>query len=486
MKIGDINLGNVNGEEESRDSDFLNNYYQREQIIRKSLAPSTSIILGRQGSGKTLLSHFIVKNFDSHENFIARKSFGDLTVSTLAPKNIQVAETDYYHLFEWTFLIELSKLILKDNSINNEELNNLKAILKYVTQTFSIHKKAINQILTSGVEITSPFGGLKLNKNVDINNLPIVTEELKTIISTLLKETKNRFIIYIDEIDDHITVNSKAGLNIIKGMVNAVYKLNFFIRDNNPRSKITLLLRNDMFFKLNGTIINKIRESHSINLSWSRTYKWNDSDLAHMIAQKIRNADLEAYKDWSDLKILTNFFTTKVRNTMTGMFILSKTFFRPREVVQFLSIAQQKFPNEEKFTSPAIFHSERPYSNWLKKEIEAEMSSHFDYDEINELFNFLTNFNKRKFDYETLKEFVNANEIELKHFSLEKILRVCFRFGILRQSYKMNRGKGEKRYYIHNFDYGGEFKSEHPNFLKNDFHLHLGLYKSILTSNNVE
>ncbi|MGB1393799.1 MAG: P-loop ATPase, Sll1717 family [Flavobacteriaceae bacterium] len=483
MVIGEINLGDVNGEEESRDSNFMNNYYVREKIIKKSLDPSVCVILGRQGSGKTVLSHYIVKKYGDYQGFIKRVSFGDLTTSTLAPKNIQVAETDYFHLFEWTFLIELSKLILTDRSINDEKSTSLKAMLKYVTQTFSIHKKSINQILTSGVEITSPFGGLKLNKNIDIHNLPIITEELKIIIATLLKNSKNRFILYLDDIDDHITVANKTGISIIKGMVNAVYKLNFFIRDNNPKSKITLLLRNDMFFKLNGTIINKIRESHSVSLNWSRNFKWNNSDLAHMIAQKIRNSNLKEYKKWNDIKILTNFFPTKVRETFTGTFILSRTFFRPREVVQFLTIAQNKFPDEEKFTSPSIFHSERAYSNWLKKEIEAEMYSHFEYEEIFELFNLLTTFNKKMFNYLQLKNFLEDKNIELNYFSIEKALKVFFRFGVLRQSYKMDKGRRKKRYYIHNFDYGGQFKNEHPNFLKNDFHLHFGLYKSILTSN---
>lgn len=488
MKLKDIYLGDINGEEESRDENFIANYYVKEAFLEKALSPKICVILGRQGSGKTILSHYIVQKHQNSEDFTARVSFGSLTTSTLAPIDVKIAETDYFHLFEWTFLVELSKLILNDNSIDNNKLNPLKAVLLYITQNFSIHRKTIDKILSSGLEISSPFvGGIKLNKNLNKANLAVVTEELKILIAPLLKESKNRFLLFIDDIDDHLRI-SNTDIKILNGMVNAVYRLNFFIRDNNSKSKVSLMLRNDMFFKLTNSSINKISESHSLKLSWSRTYEWQKNQLAHMIAQKIRNSNQAEFIEFDDNELLHKMFQfcnpSKGRNKYSiGEFVLSRTFFRPREVIKYLNIVQNKNPDETEFTQKAIISAERPYSYWLKKEIETEMGTHYSYDEVKELINLLVSFNKKFFLFSELKNFMEKNSKSLKHFSLEQALKALFKFGVLYQSYKLEKGKGKKRYFLHSDISSFTDQIEHPNFLRNDFHLHFGLYKSILTTN---
>ncbi len=489
MKLKNYYLGDPNGEEEARDENFIDNYYVNIEFLKQALSPKICVILGRQGSGKTLLSHYIIQKFRNSEDFTTRISFGSLITSSLAPIDVKIAETDYFHLFEWTFLVELSKLILEDNSINNEKIDPLKAILLYITQNFSIHKKTINNILTSGIELSSPLlGGIKFNKTVDKNNLAVVTEELKILIAELLRETDNRFLLFIDDIDDHLTT-SENDIKILNGMVNAVYRLNFFIRDNNKKSKVTLLLRSDMFYKLTSANINKISESHSLKLEWPRTYNWLQNTLSYMIAQKIRNSNKEEFSDNSDLIILLVMFDKEVfpkgkPPQRLGKFLYSRTFFRPREVIKYLNIAQNKYPDISRFSGEAILNSERPYSYWLKKEIEVEMGTHYSQAEVKELIDLIIFFNKKFLLYSEMKNLLERKKRNLIHFSLEDALKILFKFGVLHQSYKVMRdGKTTERHFLKSDISNFTDQIEHPNFLHNNFHLHEGLVKSFLTAN---
>ena len=136
-KIGDIFLGEADGEDEAlTQSNFHEFYYDYDGIIRKVMQPLKYLILGKKGTGKTLLGEYINLKLNEENKSISKIiPFNDFRMHMLRElKSEDVPPNEYIPIWHYIILIELAKLITENNTISNNE--NFKKVKSFITKNY--------------------------------------------------------------------------------------------------------------------------------------------------------------------------------------------------------------------------------------------------------------------------------------------------------------------------------------------------------------
>ena len=472
-------------------AEFEEMFLNRDHIIENANRPEIYAILGRRGTGKTVLSYILQKKADSISNFVERVSYGELSTTNFK-SDASINEDDYFHLFQWVFLLELSKILLKNISLENlDEYRKLKNLYQSNFSGISPHSSSfIHQILNNGIKFKFPLqlGELEVNPaNVDINhkNISIYTDQLKSLITPLLlksDENQTKYIILLDDIDDHISL-SDLGKKVLKGLVTAVSTINRYIRNSNSKSKIIIFIRTDVFYSIKSSNSNKIKDDHSIILDWSGSFNFN-SPLFDIIYNKVRVTHQKMFHGKSEDAIFSTLFEDKVYTREFGAskifdidyYILSRTFYRPRDLVKYLNLIKYKYSEIQKVSGFAVLGVEKEFSYWLKSEIELELSIHFDNEYIKNLFSVASRLNTARFGIKRLKESYDKKK-ETPKIDIDEALILLYKYGVLGQFWTDEDGRTNYRYSFSEYD----IAYENPNFLDNNFLIHSGLRTALLT-----
>jgi hypothetical protein len=492
MKLKELFFGYTDGEEEAMRSDFVEMYFNHNNLIENSAKPEIYAILGRRGTGKTVLSYILQKKADTISNFVERVSYGELTTSNFK-SDASISEDEYFHLFQWVFLLELSKIILKNISLEDlEEYKKLEKIYKSNFSTTTPHSSSyIQQILNNGVKFKFPLLVAELEikpSTVDLShkNISVYTEYLKNLIAPLLLksiENGTKYLILLDDIDDHISLTD-LGKQVLKGLITSVSTINKFIRNSNSESKILIFLRTDVFQSIKASNSNKIKDDHSLTLDWSGSGDFN-SPLYDIIYSKLKTTHSKLFKGKSEGYIFSTLFEDSItikedgysKARDTDHYILSKTFYRPRDLVKYLNLIKNKYGEIQKVSAFSIMGIEKEFSYWLKSEVELELSIHYNREFIVNLFSIASRLNTARFGIKRLKESYESRN-ETPKIDIAEALILLYKYGVLGQFWTDEDGKTNYRFSRTEYD----LAYENPNFLENNFIIHSGLKSSLLTT----
>jgi len=502
MHLNQLKLGYTNGEEEAFQVNFSEIYYDYNSVVENSLKPNIYIISGRRGTGKTALSFYLEKNKNDYKSCIERVSYRDLTPANFRRENHEIKSGSLYQLFRWIFLLELSKKLV--NPVYSEIFGSIKQY-KMLKEIHEInyefknpHKPSlISQILNNGVKLK--FGSLttgtslaELEVNPGIqgqitnHSVSLFYDNLLDIMRPLLQkanEVDYSFIILIDDVDDHLSSDLESK-HILEDLVNAVYGFNGQIRYIHPKSKVLLFLRSDAFTRI--TISNrlKILDDHTLTLSWG-TRSDIYSPLLELIVKRLKVNNENFFKHLKrDTDVISKLFPTSVfyyqhngqRKELDGYtYILRRTHFRPRDLIRYLRFIQDQFPDLQEFSGFAISGCESIFSDWLKSDLENELSIHFDQNYIHGIIGIASRLKTWKFGIQRLlKSYEKGNEYS-EAFIREALL-VLYKFGILGQFYQNELNETSINFFYNDKD----LPYNNPNFFLNDFIVHEGLHTSLL------
>ena len=136
-KLKDFYVGNDDGKKEAAyKDDFERYFYDHENIYERILDKQRFLLLGRKGMGKTILAEFIKKTASKNsEWFCEICSFSDFKFQKLKHlKSDDLSPNEFKPVWRWILLLELSKLILKDQSICDEK--SVIALEKFIKENF--------------------------------------------------------------------------------------------------------------------------------------------------------------------------------------------------------------------------------------------------------------------------------------------------------------------------------------------------------------
>ena len=117
MYLEDLFIGYNDGKREAMARENFEDYYfNYNGIYNKILEKDKYLVLGRKGTGKTLLAEYVKKILSRDSNSFCElcscKSFKFRDLFTLKTKDIKPNE--YTAIWEWLLLIKLAKQIEKD------------------------------------------------------------------------------------------------------------------------------------------------------------------------------------------------------------------------------------------------------------------------------------------------------------------------------------------------------------------------------------
>lgn len=439
FKLSEIYLGINDGKKESLyRNDFEKFFINHDNMKLEILKPNNFIILGRKGSGKTILAHYIKKIAQSDSNwFCDVTSYKDFRFHELMQlKSNDVSPNEYSAIWRWIILIDLGKRMLNDLGIDDiESKNKLATFFKENYYSVNIDAKKVveitkeNRINGSILKTIGGIGGERgvLSKVEETNYLAYL-EDLESVIVQLLKKSKSKYTIFYDELDDRFK-NTKFYTNSLISLIKTTDSLNLIFLENGLDVKVVLLIRTDIFSLLNDTDLNKIKRINTLKIDWGRRVNPN-SPLIQLVVEKAKISN-EYLNKMPDHIVFKKLFPQSIKGVRPERFILERTFFRPRDVITILNLIIDRYPNSTYFGWKGFLEVKSDYSEYFMDEIRNEMAGHLETKEIDQGITLLKNYNHHFFSYKEIEKYFKSQSSHYEAIDLQKILKQFFKFNIV-------------------------------------------------------
>lgn len=402
-----INFGKVSAE---RDDLLVKYFYDNGVLDGVIKSPSSFLVLGRKGAGKTAVFKYLSENrasFITETDVLIPLSFEDYNwnIHSLLSNPDKAESLSFKQSWKFVIVVESIK------AINNWFKENKRLIPREIEKANKLLEKLFDSPVPSIYQIVSKkllsISALKLPKagvDLDEGNFDSaevsggeisfeqvkgskdlqqsLSENIENLLNHLEKSLNGISGIHIyvcfdrvDEAWDEVSFQSSK--KVIAGLVSAADSLTAQYKG---LIRPIVFLREDIFEVLSINDANKLREDCGQLLHWNR-----DS------IQKLLLSRVNYYaKEFglSPFSTLDSIFDSKEMRQRTKQFnyIMKRTMMRPRDFISFLGRIIESMKErmndpfaEEKITfevidSNSIYGAEPGYSEWLKQEILDEWS----------------------------------------------------------------------------------------------------------------
>ena len=434
-----INFGKVSAERD----DLLVKYFFDNGVLKSIIeSPSSFLILGRKGAGKTAVFKYLTENkveFISRNDILIPLSFEDYNwnIHSLLTNTEKAESLSYKQSWKFVILVETIK------SLNSWYVENNKTVPKEIDKANKTLEKlfdspvpSIYQIIgkkllslssiklpKAGIDLeegtfdSAEIGGgeisfdeVKTNKNLQQS----LSENIENLINYLEKsleglKDKSIFICFdrVDEAWDDVSYLSSK--RVIAGLISACDSLTAQYKG---LIRPIVFLREDIFEVLSINDANKLRED------CGQLLHWNKITIQKMLLSRVNYfAKQNGLPIYSDLDAVFEKKEMRQRTRQIN-YILKRTMMRPRDIIAYLGKIldamrdkmNDPFSDEsitfEVIDSESIYNAESGYSEWLKQEIIDEWAVQNPI--ISDLFNSLqnnssTNFNSSELEFQLKK-----------------------------------------------------------------------------------
>ncbi|HEM5036238.1 TPA: hypothetical protein U1250_000445 [Streptococcus suis] len=442
MKINEINFGNSDGQLEAAEENFTDLFYKRPdyEYLKDS---KCFLIIGRKGTGKTILSAYFVNQSKNYKEYIVNQKFpNDFKQKKLISFAQDDINRDDLSLFwEYVFYLDMAEGILdKINQISWCKIKKFRKLSKVKELTNIVHneqykiEKIVNGEYTEhslsqkfSLSATSSVNsGLaeKTGNNIEITKTKSKYYEnlsqLKKLVKELLSFYKYRIVLFYDDMEKF---EEEMGLQkFISLMNNMIYVADIINKEisllNN--SKICLVVREDIINILQSETgnLNKQVTDLAIRINWfaeqySAAY---EHPLMQMVLNKIRNSSSE-FNNKDSKYIYDSMFESKAFE-----YLMDRGFGRPRDLIVFLNMYKKRFGETTKLTLENFRSIEQEYSSWLNDELMNEISISDDKKDIMFMMDVISRRGYASFTIDKICNFMEEQEISYE--SKEKISRI--------------------------------------------------------------
>lgn len=487
MKVEDLFIGYNDGKKEAQNRENFEEYYfNHDGIYEKILRSDKYLLLGRKGTGKTLLGEVIKKRASVQGDWlcemISYKNFEFKRLFTLKTNDIKPNE--YTAVWEWMILVKIANMCINDQTADSEATDKLRIFLQ--SNFFGLKlemNKIVEETLKNKINGKILFDFLSFGKTSSTEK-KITTgtyldyiDDLKETVLKALNLSKVKYTLILDELDARFKNEELYKSNIIS-LIKTVDALNSDFQEFKIDVKVVILLRTDIFYILNDADLNKIEQDNSVKIHWGDSANKN-SPLIKMVILKMKqsliNIEGSNIKNNNFSYFYNRMFPSEKRRGNSkkpydsAAYILKRTFLRPRDVITFLRYAVESNPRSKNFSYEMLKKANRGYSDYLLKEIRNEMHGHLEEFEISESFSLLRQFKKRSFSYAEIESFYSSNRQDYPHIDLKKILKALFDFGVIGNVWNY-RGKA---------CFSWKYRENTTIDYNKNFSIHMGLMKEL-------
>lgn len=458
VKIGNIFLGEVDGESESRRKNFEELFYGDEETYNKLIDEEKFLVIGRKGTGKSFLGNYLVHKVKKlNKNYISKiykgKDLNLYRLIKLGEFDIDVKEGEL--IWEYILLNIIAELLNERDSkkkyipFTNEY--RLDKLLKKCDRDFKISglgkskenslKGGVKKKLKNEMEFTASKKET-VNINYELKKYYDKIPQLKKIVFNVLKNTNT--LIVLDDLDsmkikEHM---DKYYTQCISNLINITKEMNDeFKRLGDNNNKIIILLRDDIYEHLhdNDTNINKSTSNKYIKLDWWRTDN-EASEFEHplikMILIKVKNST-PGYRYLSDEQLYKILFPKEIEEKPIINYLLEYSYGRPRDIIQFLNVIKDRHKGKKSFESECFRISGREYSELFFKELKNEIAIHEKSLMLQDTIKLIRNLNKINFSYNDISQRYTDNIESYPYIvDLKESLEYMYKLGVIGNTWK--------------------------------------------------
>lgn len=329
MNFSELFFGNSDAKNEfDNDKDrFISSFVDHEDVLARVKTDKCFLILGRKGAGKTALSLYLTYKWPDIYNII---DVNNIKISEMSKVHTdKKAESGYERsvtAWKFTILMQIINESLASEILNDSDKSKFESIVESA-QIGGFDLEDLRSSLSKTTQKTVKFPlGEPLFMNQSVNYIE------KAILETL---TERKLRLILDGLDN-ISINDSGYIESMTGLIEAVDTLNSKFRKNNSFPRILVMMRSDIFSKINHPNAAKIQNDWGFEFDWNLRSIDNieNASLFKMVNKKV---GLVGVQDVCDL-YLPKFVkgNIAIRNQ-----ILNHTRYTPRDILTLLEHVQR-------------------------------------------------------------------------------------------------------------------------------------------------
>lgn len=214
-------------------------------------------------------------------------------------------------------------------------------------------------------------------------SLNALFKKVADVISSI--ELNNPIYIYFDELEAfyHTPEQHRRDQRLVRDLIFSIASINDSFRIKNVPIHVIGAVRSEVIDAMGslGQEVDRLVHDRGFLISWHHTNRSTSHPLMAIIENKILFSEKLAGIEGSPSP-LSRYFPSQVDGRTIEAFLLDKSFYKPRDIVWRLSLAQKLFPNENFFSRDVLHDTEIEYSSKLWDEVRYELSALYSDDEI--------------------------------------------------------------------------------------------------------
>lgn len=342
-----------------QEKEFFSQIFLRTDDLQDCLKPSVYYLIGEKGAGKTAYAAYLENNsVDDHRCRLATMTETQYKRFITLKKRGQLEYSDYANIWRPMLLNMMAQaIVLKSKGFIQSVTGKFSALEEEIDR---FNKDALNPEVEVAFEMVNEITdamslGYDKFAKIDLKDSSKATEKTEAIKHHLLeKETSLKLalgdlrlsrnhILFVDGVDyrpEEVPYNDY--LACVKGLGEAVWQLNteFFgnIRDSKGRIKIVLLVRPDVFHKLNLYNSNSRLRDNAVLLGWATTEASMRSSQLYEATGKYFSS--QQTDEMPPIEAADQYLSADDNNYIFRR-LLRTTFQKPRDVLTFIRIARK-------------------------------------------------------------------------------------------------------------------------------------------------
>ncbi|HET6350366.1 MAG TPA: hypothetical protein VFH88_14920 [Candidatus Krumholzibacteria bacterium] len=426
------------------EDDAVLEYFLTTDAVTRISTGDVFLVLGRKGAGKTaLVRHFA----EGRARHVSRSlNLGGYPWAVHAQRIDRGASDVEAYVSSWRYLIAVQLASLALSRMKDAKDEDARAIRHFLKENYGNESLEPDDVLKPGKLSLSSMSFEPMVLGCKIGNVALdrhrsdrrLGTELDALSDQLLAATVRlakkigapSLMLHFDELDQGLSTLTEERTRMLAGLVLAARAVRQRYREGVP-VKPVIYLRSDLWDKLAFSDKNKITERQALRLEW-------DSDsLLELVTTRLR-ARLGEDARWDTIASAEPAKTSSSK----WMFVLSRTFLRPRDVIRFLNSALEQARGRDDeplvLNNQDVVNARESYSAYLKAELDDEIMAHWPYWE--EALQACSAISTMTFQREQFAEEYERRRSRANDMAADEALETLFRFSVI--GYERRSGYG--------------------------------------------
>lgn len=267
-------------------------------------------------------------------------------------------------------------------------------------------------------------------------------------------EFRKSLYIYFDELEAfyHSPEQHRRDQRLVRDLLFSIGNINDLFRSRSKPIHIIAAVRSEVVssFGTLGQEVDRLVHDRGTLISWHHANRSVSHPLFEIISRKLAISEkLEGITPSN--KPLEAYLPHAVNGEPIDEFILDKSFYKPRDIVWRLSIAQQLFPNEESFKGDVLRETEIDYSTKLWDEVRYELGATYSDDEVDMIEGVISGgsasfeINQIQDAFEKVAGYSQKMGELLRRRSVREIMHDLYRLGAIGNSFRVGTSSNTVR-----------------------------------------